>query len=79
MTGCSRIAAMIFSSPPQFGQRLSSNSITPSIAARPGSSTDLLQTSRTSVPALGRDYHFKVDADSGQPICQGLNGWSSRR
>jgi len=45
---------MNFSSPRQFGQRLSSNSITPSIAARPGSSTDLLQTSRTSVPALGR-------------------------
>ena len=31
------------------------------------------------VSATGRDYHFKVDAGSGQPIGLELNGWSSRR
>ena len=54
MTGVSRIAAMIFSSPPQFGQCSKSISNTRSIVAAPSSSTGRLQTSLSLVPGHGR-------------------------
>ena len=64
MTGVSRIAAMIFSSPPQFGQCSKSISNTRSIVAAPSSSTGRLQTSLSLVPGHGRDCQFATEPES---------------